>query len=171
MKISNEAKVGLLALSAILILVLGFNFLKGKSIFTKTPTYYAVFSNIGALEKSNQVRINGLAVGTVYNFVPSNNEVDSIIVEIHLNKDINIPLNSVALIDASLVGASYINIEKSNATSYYKSGDTLSTRLDPDLMTNLKTASQPCKFPRRIVAEIPVKPRIFWPGPGAPRVH
>ena len=41
----------------------------------------------------------------------------------------------------------------------------------PCLMTNLKTAPQPCKFPQRNIAEIPVKPRIFRPGPGAPRVH
>ena len=115
MKINNETKVGILAIAAILALILGFNFLKGKSIFSKTPVIYAKFAELGALEKSNQVKINGLSVGTVYNFVPADREVNGIIVEIHLNKDISIPANSIAFIDGALVGSSYISIEKGNA--------------------------------------------------------
>jgi phospholipid/cholesterol/gamma-HCH transport system substrate-binding protein len=70
---------------------LGFNFLKGKSLFSKTPAIYAVFKQIGSLQKSNEVKINGLPVGTVYNYVPTDKEVNGIIVEIHLTRDINIP--------------------------------------------------------------------------------
>src|SRR5947209_7743854 len=130
MKLSNETKVGLLAIIAILILVLGFNFLKGKSLFSKTPVIYAVFKNIGSLEKSNLVKIHGLPIGTVYNYGPEDKEVNNIIVEVHLNRDVDIPKNSVAFIDGAIVGASYINIDKGNATTYLRSGDTISTRLD-----------------------------------------
>ena len=91
MKLSNETKVGLLAIVAILVLVLGFNFLKGKSLFSKTPVLFAEFSNIGSLEKSNSVKINGLPVGSVYNMVPKDQEVNKIVVEIHLSRDISIP--------------------------------------------------------------------------------
>ncbi len=143
MKISNEAKVGILAVVAILVLVLGFNFLKGKSLFSKTPTIYAVFANLGGLEKSNQVKINGLAVGTVYNFAPKDKEVSSIIVEIHLTRDINIPLNSIAFIDASLVGASHITIEKGDVNEYLKSGDTISTKIEGGIIGDLKTQLTP----------------------------
>ena len=143
MKISNEAKVGILAVVAILVLVLGFNFLKGKSLFSKTPTIYAVFANLGGLEKSNQVKINGLAVGAVYNFAPKDKEVSSIIVEIHLTRDINIPRNSIAFIDASLVGASYITIEKGEANSYLQSGDTISTKIEGGIIGDLKTQLTP----------------------------
>src|SRR5947209_18886177 len=101
MKLSNETKVGLLAIVAIVLLVLGFNFLKGKSLFSKTPVLFAVFKNIGSLEKSNQVKINGLPIGTVYNFGPKDKEVNSILVEIHLTREVNIPRNSVAFIDRS----------------------------------------------------------------------
>ena len=90
MKINNETKVGLLAVVAILVLILGFNFLKGKSLFSKTPVIYAVFKNLGGLEKSNQVKINGLPVGTVYNFFPTDKEVNGIVVEIHLTREISI---------------------------------------------------------------------------------
>ena len=143
MKLNNETKVGILAIVAILGLVLGFNFLKGKSLFNKAPVVYAVFEKLGSLQKSNEVKINGLPVGTVYNYIPSDKEVTSIIVEIHLNRDINIPANSIAFIDGALVGAAYINIEKGDANSYLKSGDTINTRLDADLMSNIKTQITP----------------------------
>jgi phospholipid/cholesterol/gamma-HCH transport system substrate-binding protein len=143
MKINNETKVGILAVAAILALILGFNFLKGKSIFSKTPVVYAVFEKLGALEKSNQVKINGLSVGTVYNFVPADKEVNGIIVEIHLNRDIAIPANSIAFIDGALVGSAYISIEKGNANTYLKSGDTINTRLDVGLMNDIKTQLTP----------------------------
>jgi phospholipid/cholesterol/gamma-HCH transport system substrate-binding protein len=143
MKINNETKVGILAVVAILILIFGFNFLKGKQIFKKQPTLYAIFKNLGSLEKSNVVKINGLPIGTVYNFAPTNKEVDSIIVEIHLNRDVYIPDNSIALIDGSVLGAAYITIEKGTTNSYLKSGDTISTRLDPGLIANLKTQITP----------------------------
>ena len=143
MKLTNETKVGLLAIIAILILVLGFNFLKGKSLFSKTPVLYAVFRNLGSLEKSNQVKINGLPIGTVYNYGPADKEVNNILVEIHLTKDVNIPKNSVAFIDGAIVGASFINIDKGNATTFLQSGDTISTRLDLGLLGDIKTQLSP----------------------------
>ena len=143
MKITNEAKVGVLAIAAIVILVIGFNFLKGASIFSKPYTLYARFPNIGALEKSNQVKINGLAVGTVFNFTPADKEVNSIIVEIHLEKDIAVPKNSIAFIDGTVLGSAYINIEKGPAKNYLQSGDTISTRIDMSLLSDLKAQVAP----------------------------
>ena len=143
MKLSNETKVGLLAIVSILILVLGFNFLKGKSLFSKTPVLFAEFSNIGALEKSNAVKINGLPVGTVYSMNPKDKEVNKIVVEIHLSRDVSIPENSIAFIDGPLVGGSFINITKGDANQYLASGDTISTRLDEGLMSDIKAQVTP----------------------------
>ena len=143
MKISNEAKVGLLAIAAILALVFGFNFLKGKNIFSRTPTIYAVFESIGSLKKANEVKINGLPIGTVYDLQPVDKEVNKIMVEIHLSRDINIPRNSIAFIDGALVGDAYINIEKGGANTYLQPGDTISTRLDQGLMASLQSQLSP----------------------------
>ena len=143
MKINNETKVGILAVVAILVLVFGFNFLKGKQIFKKRTSLFAVFKNLGSLEKSNAVKINGLAIGTVYDFAPINREVDSIIVEIRLDRDVHIPDNSIALIDGSVLGAAYITIEKGPSNIFLASGDTISTRLDEGLLANLKTQLTP----------------------------
>src|SRR5262245_30603924 len=112
MKINNETKVGLLAVVALALLITGFNFLKGKNVFNSSNYIYAVFSDIGPLEKSNQVKINGLPIGTVYAMAPSDKDVTGIVVTINLTKDVNIPKNSVAYISASLVASSYITVEK-----------------------------------------------------------
>jgi phospholipid/cholesterol/gamma-HCH transport system substrate-binding protein len=143
MKLSNETKVGVLAIASIVILVLGFNFLKGKSLFSKTPVLYAEFSNIGSLEKSNAVKINGLPIGTVYNMVPKDKEVNRIVVEIHLSRDVSIPKNSVAFIDGGLLGGSYINVTKGDANNYLAFGDTISTRLEQGMMSDLKAQVTP----------------------------
>lgn len=143
MKLSNETKVGILAIAAIVILVLGFNFLKGRNIFSNPPKLYAKFTEIGSLEKSNQVKINGLPVGTVYGVKQADKKVDFIIVEIHLSRDILIPDNSIAFIDASILGSAIINIEKGNSESFYKNGDTVSTRLDKGIIGNIQTQLMP----------------------------
>ncbi|MFL5772309.1 MAG: MlaD family protein [Flavisolibacter sp.] len=143
MKLSNETKVGILAIAAIVILVLGFNFLKGNNIFSNPPVFYAKFTEIGSLEKSNLVKINGLPVGTVYAVKQADKRVDFIIVEIHLNRDILIPDNSIAFIDASILGSAIINVEKGNSETFYKNGDTISTRLDKGIIGNIQTQLMP----------------------------
>ncbi|MGZ3924355.1 MAG: MlaD family protein, partial [Flavisolibacter sp.] len=143
MTLSNETKVGILALGAIVVLVLGFNFLKGKSVFSNPPVIYATFTNIGSLEKSNQVKINGLAVGSVYDIRQADKEVNTIIVAIRLTRDIEIPKNSVAFIDAGLLNSSFINVEKGDQHVYLKSGDTISTRLDKGFLGSLQTQVAP----------------------------
>lgn len=143
MRISNETKVGILAIAAIVILIVGFNFLKGRNILSKPPAIYAKFSNIGGLEKSNSVKINGLTVGTVSDIQQADKEIDNIIVVIHLTRDIVIPKNSVAFIDAGLLGSSFVNIEKGDANTYLNKGDTISTRLDKGILGNIQNQLAP----------------------------
>src|SRR5437868_4873195 len=118
MKINNETKVGVLAVVALALLITGFNFLKGKNVFSPSANIYAVFSDLGPLEKSNQVKINGLPIGTVYTMAPKDKDVSGIVVTINLTKDVNIPKNSVAYITSSLVGAAYITVEKGDSKEY-----------------------------------------------------
>ena len=143
MKISNETKVGILTISALTILILGFNFLKGKNLFSKTKKIYAVFSDLGTLEKSNEVKINGLPIGSVYDKREKDKDVSAIVVTISLSRDVNIPDNSVAYIGSSLVGASFIVIEKGNSTTYLKPGGTLKTRAENGILGDIKAQINP----------------------------
>ena len=65
MKISREFKIGLLFIVGLVLLFWGFNFLKGKNLFSEERVYYGVYPEINGLKKANKVTINGLEVGMV----------------------------------------------------------------------------------------------------------
>jgi phospholipid/cholesterol/gamma-HCH transport system substrate-binding protein len=143
MKVSNETKVGVLTISALTILILGFNFLKGKDLFSKSKRIYAVFSDLGSLSKSNEVKINGYVIGSVYKLDAQDKNVNGIVATITLTKDVNIPRDSKAYISAPLVGSSFLIIEKGKDTSYLQSGDTLATRIDNSILDDVKAQLNP----------------------------
>jgi len=143
MKISNETKVGILAIVAITMLILGFNFLKGKNIFSNRKKLYAIFADLGSLEKSNEVKINGLPVGVIYDYKEMDKNMSGILVTINLTRDVNIPKNSVGSIGSSLFGSSYIEIKKGSDNVYLKDGDTLQTETFSSLMSDVKAQINP----------------------------
>ncbi|MBL7758193.1 MAG: MCE family protein [Chitinophagaceae bacterium] len=145
MKINKETKVGILTLVALGLLIAGFNFLKGRDVFNRTKKIYAVFDKLGALAKSNEVKINGLTIGSVYDMEETDKNVSGIKVTISLSRDINIPSNSVAYISAPIagLGSSTILIEKGDATTYLKDGDIINTRIDEGLLGGLTSEVAP----------------------------
>ena len=143
MKISNETKVGALTILALALLFIGFNYLKGRDVFSRTKKIYAVFTDLGSLEKSNEVKINGLPIGSVYDKKEKDKDVSAIVVTIQLTRDVNIPKNSVAFISSSLVGSSYIVIERGNSAEMLQDGDTIMTRLETGILGDVKAQLDP----------------------------
>ncbi len=129
MKISNETKIGTMAVVGIVLLVLGFNFLKGNNLFKKNNYIYAKYQDVQGLSKSNPVVINGLQVGRIEN-LDGGKSMKQIIVTVSLTKDVNIPDNSLAVINPNLLGGSAtLEIQLGNSTNYLKEGDTVLTTL------------------------------------------
>jgi phospholipid/cholesterol/gamma-HCH transport system substrate-binding protein len=128
MKISNETKIGMMAIAGILLLIFGFNYLKGKKLFKKERLIYAVYSNVLGLSKSNPVIINGLQVGRVEN-LDGGRAMKRIVVTITLSKDIDIPSNSLGVVNPNLLGSPSLEIQLGNAATYLKNGDTLLTTM------------------------------------------
>ncbi|RYY59184.1 MAG: MCE family protein [Chitinophagaceae bacterium] len=144
-KINKETKVGLLTVATLAILIVGFNFLKGKDLFNKDVRIYAVFAQLGSLAKSNEVKINGLPIGTVYDLQPMDKNVSGIKVIITLKMDINIPTNSIAYIKDPFggLGSANIVIEPGNSTTYLGDGDQVATRQDQGLLGGLSAEVSP----------------------------
>ncbi len=143
MKISNETKVGALTALAITLLILGFNFLKGKSLF-KTGTFvYGKFKNTKGIMTSNPVLINGLQVGSVYELQETSKTVDTIVIGIKLNKELNIPVNSIATIRENPLGASSIDISMGDSKKYIKNNDTIPTIDAPGMLGEVTTKLTP----------------------------
>jgi phospholipid/cholesterol/gamma-HCH transport system substrate-binding protein len=103
MKISKEVKVGLFMISAIVLLYFGFNFLNGIDFFSSDHKYYAIYRNVDKLTESNQIFLNGYAVGRVSDIVIQQNK-DRVLVELSIDSDIVVNENSVAILNGELLG-------------------------------------------------------------------
>lgn len=143
MQISNETKVGALTIIAVTLLVLGYNLLTGNNLTRRTSVIYARFTDIGALEISNPVKIKGFRIGNVYSITSLDENVSEVVVSINLQENVRIPSNSVAVIASSLTGTSSINIMPGNATHYLQKGDTLMTSNNPDLLGKVMNSLDP----------------------------
>lgn len=136
MKISNETKIGALTVVAVVFLILGFNFLKGKSVLKTGFFLYAKYTDIKKLAASNAVYSNGFQIGTVYS-TTSDVSLRSLVVEVKLNGDYQIPANSLATIETNPLGSPVMNIQLGNSTSFLKSGDTMRSIENTGLLSQI----------------------------------
>lgn len=145
MKISNETKVGALAVIVITILILGFNFLKGNKLFGKNTVIYGNYSEISGLTPSNPVMINGLQVGTVGTIEPAK-DVRKISVSFNITRDIQIPVNSVAIITPNPLGVTKVDIKLGDANVYIKNGDSINTQPSQGLLEDVMKKVDPVLY-------------------------
>ncbi|MGC3943993.1 MAG: MlaD family protein [Chryseolinea sp.] len=110
MKLSKEFKVGLFMVVAITLLYFGFNFLKGIDFFSTSNKYYAVYEDINKLTESNQVFLNGLAVGRVSDITIQQSK-NRVIVELDIASNIKITDSTVAVLDGELLGGRFITLK------------------------------------------------------------
>jgi len=143
MKISNETKVGVLAAVAITLLILGFNFLKGKNVFERKETVYAVFQKVEGLSTSDPVKVNGLQVGIVSDIEEKDENLSGIVVSISITKNVNIPDNSYAVISSNPLGSTTVNIVRGTSTTFIKDGDSLQTNPASGLLDEIKGTLTP----------------------------
>jgi phospholipid/cholesterol/gamma-HCH transport system substrate-binding protein len=146
MRITREVKIGLVFIITIILFLWGFNFLKGKKIFTRQRTFYAVYSQVGGLLGEAPVSINGLIVGQVSAIHFENKQSAKVIVEITVNNTIAIPKNSTAKIfNADLLGSKSLEIVLGNSAALAESGDTLATSVQASLSDEVNRQVQPIK--------------------------
>lgn len=124
MKISKEVKVGLFMISAIVLLYFGFNFLKGIDFFSSDHKYYAIYRNVDKLTESNQIFLNGYAVGRVSDIVIQQSK-DRVLVELSIDSDIIVNKASVAVLNGELLGGRFIQLVVGNSDERLKPHDTI----------------------------------------------
>src|SRR4051794_30467793 len=143
MKISNETKIGALTVIAVALLILGFNFLKGKSLFKSGNFLYAKYADTKALAPSNAVYMNGYQIGSVYEIEPANKTVSQLVVTIKLKEAYDIPNNSVASINSNPLGSPSIEINPGSSTAYFHNEDTIRTSESAGLLGTLTNKMGP----------------------------
>ena len=143
MKVSNETKIGALTAIAITLLILGFNFLKGKNLIEKKATIYIAFEKVNGLNMADMIKINGLKVGGVEDMQETDADLSGIVVAFHLTRAINIPNDSYAQVITNPLGSSFIELVMGKSTTFVKDGDTLKSMQTKGLVQDLQDKLEP----------------------------
>jgi phospholipid/cholesterol/gamma-HCH transport system substrate-binding protein len=143
MKVSNETKVGALAVIAVTLIIIGFNVLRGKTMFKSGNFIYAKYTDTKGLIVSNPVFINGYQVGAVFDIENINDNLSEIAVTIRLNKAYKIPVNSIAAIQENPLGTNSISIVLGDAKTYFKNDDTIKTAPSASLLGDIMNTLSP----------------------------
>ncbi len=111
MKLTREIKTAILVISAILLFIWGYSFLKGRDLFNSYTTLYAEYDSVEGLAPSAAVTINGLVIGKIeqISINPSNGKL---LVEMQIKTDFPISKKSLATIyEPGFIGGKQIAIE------------------------------------------------------------
>jgi len=146
MKISKEAKIGLIVTSGIALLFWGLNFLKGRDFFTSQKLIYALYDHVDGLSASNPVQVNGMKIGSISKLTLLPDYTGRILVTMHINDRVRIPRNSTAQIfSTDLLGAKGIRFLLGDASDDIRDGDTLRSDIQRSLQQEVSAQVAPIR--------------------------
>jgi len=141
---SREVIVGLTALITILVFIWLFSFLKGNNMFNSDDRYYAIFDDIGGLEESGLVEINGHKAGIVSKIKFINDGSGRLLVAININRGYKIPAGTIAEITPETILAGMkVNLVMGEGPDFLASGDTLQSSINMGVMADLNKKFAP----------------------------
>ena len=144
LKFSREIRVGLLTLVTLAAFIWSYNFLKGRDVFRKQRTFFAVYDNVAGLMTANAITINGLEVGQVSRMYFHPQQPGRVVVELFMSNNIPIPRNSAARIYSSdLLGTRRIQIIPGDSPEFAESGDTLIAQMQQSLQDEVNDMVEP----------------------------
>lgn len=144
MKISQEVKVGLLAVVTLLMLFFGFNFLKGSDFFSSNHKYTIIYDNIDGLTASNPVQINGLTVGQIRNIKILQDQNNKLLVTIEVKSGIRVTKGSRAVLaDDGLLGGKLIRLGINPGAPELENGGMLVSAKESGLSALIKEKTLP----------------------------
>lgn len=110
MIMKKEFKIGIAAISALLILFIGINYLKGINMFKSESFYYVDYTHVNGLALSSPVYTNGYKIGLVRDIQYNFNNPGHIIVGIEMDDKIRIPKGSKAELVTEMLGTVKMNL-------------------------------------------------------------
>ncbi len=144
MKLSKEVKTGILAIGAILLLIFGYNYLKGTNLLEKHREFFVKYQNVEGLAIAAPVTINGLTVGKVQD-ISFANQKGGLIVKFSVEKDFDFSKNSIVRIySTGLIGGKSLGIfPQYDSSNIAKSGDTLAGDIEDGMLSAVTKALGP----------------------------
>lgn len=146
MKISKVTKIGILTAVCIAILIWGMNYLSGHDLFMSENVYLARYSNVGGLEASTDVTLNGFKVGYVKDIYFAEDRSSNLIVKLAITKKFNLPEGTKAeIVSSDLLGSRGVQLTLGKGDSFYEPYDTLQTGLEADIKSQVSEQIAPLK--------------------------
>ncbi len=126
LNISHETRVGIFVIVTLVVLILGYNYLRGNDVFSSDDTYYAIYDNIDGLEEANPVLLQGYQIGKVSKIELHRGEKMIIRVKFTIKDNLPVPMDSKAkIINSDLLGSKAVELVIGKSDQYHKSYDTL----------------------------------------------
>lgn len=127
MKISREVKTALLVISGIILLIFGFNYLKGQNLLDSSRRFYTEYDNVEGLTPSMPVTISGKVIGKITKIDFKGDGSAKLRVELLVDSDFQFSKNSKAeLYETGLIGGKAIAIVPAfDGAENAKDGDVL----------------------------------------------
>jgi phospholipid/cholesterol/gamma-HCH transport system substrate-binding protein len=141
--IGKEVKVGLFALVALVSLYFGINFLKGSDFFQSRKKYFAIYDNVDQLTASNQVFVNGYAVGRVSRISILTKKQNKVLVEMEIDSDVALGDSTKAILTSEILSGKYILLSIGKVTEPLKAGDTIHAEVAKGLMDVFTQTAEP----------------------------
>ncbi len=134
MKISsNEVKIGLTVIGAILVGVLGFRIMRDVPLFRNSNTFVSNFPKVDGLTSGKNIFLNGVDIGTVKDIRLLSN--DSVQVSLNVGLGLKVPVDSKAYIRSTdLLGSKAIVIKQGTSNHYLQNGDYIKGIYDEGMM-------------------------------------
>ena len=109
---SNEVKIGLLAIVAIAVSFWGYKFILGKNILSKSNSYKAYYERVDRMQVGTVVFVNGVDVGNVASVKLMDDPDRTVEVTIDLDPGMRVPKNTTAVIVATgFMGGKAVKLE------------------------------------------------------------
>jgi len=137
MKITNETKIGVLTAISITILILGYSYLSGNDVFSRSNKFYAIYKSVDGLSVSKPVLVNGFQIGRVSSMKLWAD--GRTVVEFQIDHKYNVPANTHAqLVSTDLLGGKAISFEYGDSKEFAQDKDTLSADIQGSLAESLQ---------------------------------
>ncbi len=136
----REVKIGIYAVVIILAAWAGIRFLSGVDIFGRNATYYAYYDEVNGLQSAAPVMIKGVKIGQVTAVNVSPEDPTNVEVVFSVARQYKLPVGTEArLVSTSIMGGEGIEIVLGRGEVLHKSGDTLVSTCEADLMASLES--------------------------------
>lgn len=140
-KLSNEAKVAITVVAALIVAFLGFRVMNDVPIFRQSHQVYTYFQKVDGLSAGSYIYINGVKVGSVQRIDLV--EGDSVRVAMNFNPNVHVPENSIARLESSgLLNEKAIMLERGDSAEMVEYGDTIQGAYTGGMMETLANEGQ-----------------------------